>query len=306
MGKTDIAQQKLEILMRNNDRMKELIESYSGQTLSTEANKISQTIDAIASESDELNRTLNSVITRMKGEIAMEDSSIEELDPDSKEAKKASPEYRMKRTIFGTYVGRFQAVLSQSNELQIDYKKAVQTSIKKQLRISNPKLTEEELDVQVSDPEKGRLLLSQQILGVHEKVKAVLSDVMDKHKEIEKLETTIMQTHKLWLMLSELVQEQTEHLGNIEFSMKDARNHVEKGEKNVVQAKKWYQETRKVNLRVFVQKSATNHNSLENVLYIGSAWSNRIGNRTLLLPEEIRSLISPFLVPEFMYEIKMS
>jgi t-SNARE complex subunit (syntaxin) len=46
--------------------------------------------------------------------------------------------------------------------------------------------------------------------------------------------------------LALLVQEQSEMLENIELNMEDAKNYVDKGEEHIVQAKKWYQQTRSV------------------------------------------------------------
>ena len=47
-------------------------------------------------------------------------------------------------------------------------------------------------------------------------------------------------------ILSGLVQEQAEMLNNIEHNMQEAKMFVDKGEKNIVLAKKWYQQTRTV------------------------------------------------------------
>ncbi len=113
--------------------------------------------------------------------------------------------------------------------------------------VANPKLTEEELEAQSADPEQAKALLNQQLLGeVHEKVKSTIEDIEMKYQEILVLEKSVMAVHQMFDMLSGLVQEQTEMLDNIEHNMQEAKNYVEKGEKNIILAKKWYQQTRTV------------------------------------------------------------
>jgi t-SNARE complex subunit (syntaxin) len=45
-------------------------------------------------------------------------------------------------------------------------------------------------------------------------------------------------------MLASLVHEQAEMLDNVEHNMNDAKQYIDKGEKNIELAKKWYQQTR--------------------------------------------------------------
>jgi len=260
MAKIDIAQQKLEILMRNNDKIQELIDEYNSQNISTEANRISDTIDEMVSENNELYKALNSVIAHIKVEVEGDQKNIEEQlqeerdkqnpnesqNTDQVSAMDVSPELRMKKTIYGSFVGRFQTVLKQTNSLQAEYKKTVRENLKKQIKIANPKLSEEELEKSVADPEQGKQLLSQQMLGVHEKVKSTIQDIETKYKEILVLEKSVQQVHQMFEVLAGLVEEQSEMLDNIEHNMSEAKNYVEKGEKNVILARKWYQQTRTV------------------------------------------------------------
>ena len=197
MAKVDLVHQKVELLLRNNERIREYTQAYSTQSLATEANRIASSVDVIIQENAEMHKTIKGMIDRIKTEVSEEEKRAQECEPTA-EPVQETPEYRMKRQICGTLVGQFQDVLKQTNKMQAEFKKAVQLNIKNQLRIgkirchqasvANPKLTEEELDKQVADPEQGKFLLNEQILGVHEKVKSTIKDIQDKYKAILELE----------------------------------------------------------------------------------------------------------------------
>ena len=231
MSKVDLGQQKLEALSRNNDRIVELTQLYMNQTLSTESSKVTSEVDKIIRTNEDYYNSLNGIIASLKNEIAAEDNELADLPPVEKEALESSPEYRMRRSIYGSFIGRFQEVLKETNSAQADFRTEVRNNIKRQLKVASPSLTEEELEAQVADPEQGQKYLSQQVMGVHENVKAAVRDIEAKYKEILALEKSVEQVHQMFLTLSGLVQEQSEMLNNIERNMVSAKNYVNKGEK---------------------------------------------------------------------------
>lgn len=246
MAKIDIGQEKLEDLIQSNDAITQLTQMYATQTLAAESDRIGKQVDKIIKENEDHYSTLNTIIADLKNILSAEDNELGDMPPLDRTAFESSPEYRMKRSIYGAFVGKFQEVLKETNAVQAEFRNEVKKSIKGQLRVTNPTMTEEELEAQVADPEEGQRLLSQQVLGVHENVKSAIRDIEAKYKEIIALERSVEQVHQMFLTLSGLVQEQSEMLNNIENNMVAAKNYVNKGEKNIVEAKKWYQQTRTV------------------------------------------------------------
>ena len=246
MAKIDIGQEKLEDLIINNEAVGQLIQMYRTKTLATEADKIAKEVDKIVKENEEHYSVLNTVIADIKNMLSAEDNELSDMPPLEKAAFESSPEYRMKRSVYGAFVGKFQEVLKETNSVQGEFRNEVKKNIKGQLKVANPRMTEEELEAQVANPEEGQRLLSQQVLGVHENVKSAIRDIEAKYREIIALERSVEQVHQMFLTLSGLVQEQSEMLNNIENNMVEAKNYITKGEKHVVQARKWYQETRTV------------------------------------------------------------
>lgn len=73
---------------------------------------------------------------------------------------KNEPETRVKQTVHKSVVGKFRDVLKHTQQLQQDYKTAVQERIKRELKIANDNATEEELDEWARDPAKAKEILS--------------------------------------------------------------------------------------------------------------------------------------------------
>lgn len=56
------------------------------------------------------------------------------------------PETRVKKTVHRTLTSKFRDVLRQSQQIQTEFKNAMQNKIKRQLKIAKRDATEEELD----------------------------------------------------------------------------------------------------------------------------------------------------------------
>ena len=67
----------------------------------------------------------------------------------------------------------------------------------------------------------------------------------ERHRDIKKLEKSILQVHNMIIELSKLVSLQGEMIDNIEVNIQKAKDYVLKGEKNVVKSKKNLESARK-------------------------------------------------------------
>lgn len=78
--------------------------------------------------------------------------------------------------------------------------------------------------------------------------KNALADIQDKHRDIMKLEQSIVELHQLFVDMSVLVETQGEMLDQIEYSVQQAHAFVEKGVKSLEQAKQSQKDSRKASL----------------------------------------------------------
>lgn len=66
------------------------------------------------------------------------------------------PETKVKKTVYKTMASKFRDVLRGSQQIQTEYKNAMQSKIKRQLRIAKPGATEDEYDSLAKDPERAQ------------------------------------------------------------------------------------------------------------------------------------------------------
>ena len=108
---------------------------------------------------------------------------------DNESTQKDEPETRVKRTIHHTFTQKFRDVLRASQAIQMEFKNAVQSRIKRQIKIAKPEATEDELEGLARDPDAAQKVFNEQILGkTHSKVKNTVNDIQKKYEAIKKLE----------------------------------------------------------------------------------------------------------------------
>ena len=78
---------------------------------------------------------------------------VEDIE-ESKRLYDKEPETRVKRFVHITLTTRFRDVLRQSQQIQTEYKTAMQGKIRRQIRIAKSNVTDEELDHLVRHPEE--------------------------------------------------------------------------------------------------------------------------------------------------------
>ena len=78
------------------------------------------------------------------------------MSEDIKESEKQfadEPETRVKKTVHKTLTSKFRDVLRQSQQIQTEFKNAMQSKLKRQLRIAKPDANDEDLERLARDPE---------------------------------------------------------------------------------------------------------------------------------------------------------
>ena len=174
------------------------------------------------------------------------EKDIEETTKKLGNKAKESPELRMKQQTLSSLRLKLKELLQSTNAIQLEYKKNTQKKIKRQLKIVNPDLNDQQLEELSKDADAGKKLISEMVMGPHTTMVAAVSDIKQKYEDILKLERSVMQVHKLFEDLALLVHEQVLMMDSIELNLKAANNYLEKGEKHLQKAKKWHESARTV------------------------------------------------------------
>uniref|UniRef100_A0A3B3SKM7 Syntaxin 19 n=1 Tax=Paramormyrops kingsleyae TaxID=1676925 RepID=A0A3B3SKM7_9TELE len=196
--------------------------------LEAEVNKFSQeqkTLTAVM-RSFSMMKKENSVTLDIKLQA---ESIYKQLDTLLKQVKqteaKSNPSgtaTRIQRSQHAMLLRHFQQVTCQYNETLMSRQEKCKTFIIRQLEISGQETSEEEVDEMV---EKGRWkVFSENFLDEAKVTRTQLCEIERRHKELICLESSMKDLHDLFMDIGLLVQEQGEHIENIQAQVEKTQN----------------------------------------------------------------------------------
>ncbi|KAG9349371.1 hypothetical protein JZ751_027814 [Albula glossodonta] len=171
-----------------------------------------------------------SSITR---DIKLQAESIHKrLDTLSKQVKyieaesgPAAAAVRIQRTQHAALFRLFQQVMRQYNDSLLSKQDKCKQFIIRQLEVSGREVSEEEVDEMV---EQGRWeVFNENVLHEAKITRAQLSEIEQRHKELLNLESNMKDLRDLFLELYMLVEEQGEHIENIQANVEKTQDYVQ-------------------------------------------------------------------------------
>jgi syntaxin 1B/2/3 len=222
----------------NNEEIVNLKEQHASATTVESEKRISKSL------ADKLNEN-NSYLDRIKGKLDTIKADLDKLSQ-VEEDKRDETELRIMQTQYDSMCVKFKKVLIDYQEVQMAFKSAVKNKVKRQVRALDDRITEEELEKVSEDPEAASKIIQERVIGLgHAKVRNAVADIQDKYKDIQKLEQSVSHIVQLLQDTAYLVHLQGEQLENIELNLTKAKNYMEKGVKELDDAKKSHQASRK-------------------------------------------------------------
>lgn len=147
-----------------------------------------------------------------------------------------------------SFLKNFEQVCVSAMSQEDDIKKILQVKlIRNAETIMGRDLNDNEKQEFLQNKERFQQLLDNKLTQgkAHIRIQNRIKDLESRNEDIMRLENNINQMHRLFLDLALLVKSQGEVIDNIEANIANAKVHVEKGEKDLVQAKKNLQSARK-------------------------------------------------------------
>jgi len=153
-----------------------------------------------------------------------------------------SAKTQMRVNLYQTHIRRFHQVMTDYNAASHEFKQHLQDTVRRQLRIVNKDLQEDEIDKIV---ESGRAPdVIKQVL-ISDDVKDIVNDIEERHLDILKLEAQVLEVYELFRDLATLVDLQQESLDVIENRVANAKAYAEKAEVELITAEKYQKKARK-------------------------------------------------------------
>ena len=212
-------------------RLKAEVISSTGQEERQISNKINMIVNSVQTTQNEMDK----LIKELKTMLNTEGGDIND------------PELRIKNNLFGSMLRKYQNTCMRFQREESNIKNIIETKLVRAAEIAvNQELTEEQRKEVIENPQMVQQMYENKLTGAaHIKLQNAVRDLEERHRDIKKLEKSILQVHNMIIELSKLVSLQGEMIDNIEVNIQKAKDYVIKGEKNVDKSKKNLQSARK-------------------------------------------------------------
>jgi t-SNARE complex subunit (syntaxin) len=212
-------------------RLKAEVISSTGQEERQISNKINMIVNSVQTTQNEMDK----LIKELKAMLNAEGGDIND------------PELRIKNNLFGSMLRKYQNTCMRFQREESNIKNIIETKLVRAAEIAvNQELTEEQRKEVIENPQMVQQMYENKLTGAaHIKLQNAVRDLEERHRDIKKLEKSILQVHNMIIELSKLVSLQGEMIDNIEVNIQKAKDYVIKGEKNVDKSKKNLQSARK-------------------------------------------------------------
>jgi len=169
----------------------------------------------------------------------------QEMDTEEKARGQVTGELRMKKTQHMTTSRRFVEVMTEYNQIQVDYREASKQKIKRQMELAGQKPTDEELEQMLEGGGGARLTGHIQIEGDAAQLRQTLNDIEQRHEMFIKLETSIKELHEMFMDISVLIENQGEMVNRIDAHVESAVEYTTRATNDTKKALEYQQKARR-------------------------------------------------------------
>lgn len=209
----------------------------------------SDVINSTGQEERENSQKINMIVNNVQKTQEQMDRLIKEIKASLEQdnSNKNDPEMRIKNNLFGAMIKKYQNTCLRFQKEESEIKNIIQTKLVRAAEIAvNDELDEQQKKEVIENPQMIQQMYENKLTGAaHIRLQNAVRDLEERHKDIKKLEKSILQVHTMIIELSKLVQLQGEMIDNIELNIQKAKDYVMKGEKNIGKAKKNMESARK-------------------------------------------------------------
>lgn len=159
--------------------------------------------------------------------------------------KITSSDVKIRENLHMTHTTKFIEVLKSFQKAQQNFKLSLQNKIERQIKIVKPDVTQEEIQKIFEIGDATQVFQSIILNSKVDPISTAYTNAVDKYQDIVKLEKSIVELHQMFTDMAILVTQQGEMLNKIEYSIENAEQYVEKGNRELVKANKTRRKMRK-------------------------------------------------------------
>ena len=231
MKRYDTIKRGLDLIKSNAD-MVERLRQKNKQTANEKSRK------DVMSQMDKIMATTNTYGHAIK-------QALDEIKAENSTYKKEQPSHfsklQMRTNLYETHIKKFQAAMNTYNTAAHAFKADLQKRTKRELKIVDSELTEEEVD-DIVESGRAQDVIKQAL--VSENLQDVVRVIEERHADIMRLEQQVLEIYELFRDLAVLVDLQQESLDVIENRIMHAKNYTEKAEVELQEAEEYQKKAR--------------------------------------------------------------
>lgn len=222
----DTVRSPLRLLQANNAMLKKLYSQYFTSTTAEQRETIAEQMTALI--------TAN---TNEGKKIGMKFKEIENSNAEAQRNSNVKPaEIKIRNNIYNVLSKTYLDTMIEFQDIQSQYKATHKKTTRRLYQLTNPDATEEELS-KAEEMDIDVVLQSAVIDVRKEKAKEALAYVKSKHKEIIKIEQSLIEINKLFNDLAALVASQAEFIDRIQNNVNMTKANVSKGLEDIRKAR---------------------------------------------------------------------
>jgi len=154
---------------------------------------------------------------------------------------KDSAKNQVRGNLYQTNLRKFHQVMNDYNAASHEFKQALQERTRRQLKIVNSEISDEEVE-RIVESGQAQDVITKALIS--DNLQSVVRDIEERHLEILKLEKQVLEVYELFKDLATLVELQQESLDVIENRINHAKDYTLQAEKELNQAENYQKKAR--------------------------------------------------------------
>ncbi|EDV22652.1 syntaxin 1.2 [Trichoplax adhaerens] len=163
-----------------------------------------------------------------------------------------SADVRIKKSQCTALSKNYIDVMSEYNMQQIEYKEKCKARLETQLKITQQKVSEEDIDEMLESGGPAPRIFTSGLMIDSAEAKRTLSLIESRHKEIMKLEKNLSDLAELFQDMGQLISVQGEMIDRIEYNVAQTTDYVERAKEDTKKATKYQSKARRKKVIIIV------------------------------------------------------
>ncbi|KAL2915198.1 hypothetical protein HK105_205305 [Polyrhizophydium stewartii] len=217
------------------DEVKNIHDRALNNVISEQQNaQIAKELDATM---DKTNKISGDIRNRLKA-IDSDNKALQKKNPDSSDVK-------IRISQHGVLTKNFLDVMMEYKKIQETYQDKYKDRMQRQCLVVKPNATPQEIQ-QMMDSEKSQVFAKEIVnTGQRQEARRALEDIQNRHKDVVRIEKSILELQQLFMDMAVLVAAQGEIIDQIAVHIDNAANDTEQGVQALSQATKLQKKSRK-------------------------------------------------------------